>query len=228
MRSLMLLAIASFAFFGCKKKTETEYIVKNTTDTVLVKEACPPDSPLLEYMNFNNGSYWVYQGYKNDSSGKTRLAKRDSIYIDGDTLINGFTYKKVGGSMSPFEGRYQPIDCIRDSAGVLVSINKRFALNLNQFNDTIQHITYPNFSQLNGYLVFRNNRTRLVSSVRYPTLESTVQHHLQVNANQVATYEQINGAYTKGIGLVYYDYAYASQIPSGGYLSYELVKYELK
>lgn len=65
------------------------------------------------------GSYWVYNWYAVDSTGiETQLSYVDSVFILGDTLINGHSYSiykgnNVGGNYNTY---FQ-----RDSSGYIVN-----------------------------------------------------------------------------------------------------------
>ncbi|MCC6726345.1 MAG: hypothetical protein IT258_17690 [Saprospiraceae bacterium] len=75
--------------------------------------------PATNYLPLTVGNYWVYQWYKIDASGNETPygSYLDSVYVSGDTLINGFTYHILEGRELnvPFRKFY------RDSSGYLVS-----------------------------------------------------------------------------------------------------------
>jgi hypothetical protein len=83
-------------------------------------------TPATEYLPLTVGNYWIYQWYKIDESGNETQHGNylDSIYISGDTVINGFTYSIIKGKEfnAPIERFY------RDSSGYLVSATNNIPL----------------------------------------------------------------------------------------------------
>ncbi len=89
-------------------------------------DAATNPTPATEYLPLNIGNYWVYQWYIIDTLGNETIYGNtlDSIYISGDTVINGNTYAVM-------EGRQFNSDILyfyRDSSGYLVSANSSVPL----------------------------------------------------------------------------------------------------
>lgn len=56
-------------------------------------ENVKPSNPALQMMNLRVGNYWVYDWYSIDETNNSLiLKKRDSIFIEKDTIINGRPY----------------------------------------------------------------------------------------------------------------------------------------
>jgi len=54
---------------------------------------------VTDYTSHDIGDYWVYDWYNVTPDGtETLLDKRDSVYVSGDTLIDGRTYLKLLGT----------------------------------------------------------------------------------------------------------------------------------
>lgn len=106
-QAFLFLAFTVFAF-ACKDKDD------DTTSNPLPIAA-------TDYFPLTQGSYWIYQWYKIDSQGNAEIwaSYLDSIYVSGDSIINGITYAKVEGTYikTPITYFY------RDSSGFLVDEN---------------------------------------------------------------------------------------------------------
>jgi hypothetical protein len=88
---------------SCKKeKPESEQTPDNTT----------PDYVLPNTV----GSYWVYEKYNVDSLGNENYLSVDTLFITGDTIINGYTYTAFN---SVFNTLPHP-DHLRDSSGYII------------------------------------------------------------------------------------------------------------
>ncbi len=96
----------------------------------------PEQTPALAYeFPAKEGSYWVYDCYEVDSNGvEISLNTVDSVFILGDTLINGNTYaihkgQYFGGSYSTY---FQ-----RDSMGYIVGNHGNVVFKYVDFNTPI-------------------------------------------------------------------------------------------
>jgi hypothetical protein len=106
----------------------------------------PPSStadPRIYGFPITDGSYWVYQEERTDSDGVViQTGAIDSMYVDGDTIIGLYTYKKIrtvvsGSSFFP----NQPLSIVRDSAGYLVDTYGEY-MEHDNFTDTLRFIDY--------------------------------------------------------------------------------------
>lgn len=96
-----------------------------------------------DYVQLKTGNYWIYRVSQIDSLGMETLTNEyDSVYISGDTTINGNVYAVKKYSTAIF-----PTEYLRDSSNYLVDLwgIKRFSpVN---FSDTLKkgfRIIYPN------------------------------------------------------------------------------------
>ncbi len=83
-------------------------------------------TPATEYMPLAVGNYWIYQWYKIDTLGNETLYGNtlDSIYVSGDTMINGNTYAILRGREFNSDIQY----FYRDSSGYMVSAKSKIPL----------------------------------------------------------------------------------------------------
>jgi hypothetical protein len=82
--------------------------------------------PATDYLPLNKGNYWIYQWYVIDTLGNESIYSNnlDSIYISGDTVINGNTYAIMEGKEFNSEIRR----FYRDSSGYMVSAESKTPL----------------------------------------------------------------------------------------------------
>ncbi|TVR79382.1 MAG: hypothetical protein EA412_06635 [Chitinophagaceae bacterium] len=106
----------------------------------------PADTHHFEIVT-SPGSYWVYDVYNIDSLGnETIKPKQDTVYLIGDTLINGYSY-------AIYEGGYfgmKRTQVLRDSTGYLVSENGTIMMSYTNSSDTLDLFE----DQLNSYISF--------------------------------------------------------------------------
>ncbi len=116
------LLSAIVAFTSCKKEEAVDPTYHNDSS----------ESPYT--LVSTSGSWWVYQWYSIDSTGTpTSMTQRDSVYIVGDTAINGNTYIHAEGTYlgSPRSSYY------RDSSGYIVNSLGNTRYNYVNIGDTI-------------------------------------------------------------------------------------------
>jgi hypothetical protein len=88
-----------------------------------------------DYVQLKTGNYWVYRLSNVDTLGvETITDSYDSVYVSGDTTINGNVFTKKYHTWSPYS--YTP-DCLRDSSNYLVSPNGRKMFSPVNFSDTL-------------------------------------------------------------------------------------------
>lgn len=118
---VLIASLLIISFLSCKKET-----------------ANPDEKPIgltTEHYPTKAGSYFVYHWYSIDSNKvETPLSDVDTIYILGDTLLNGKTYTiyKESFRQSWFKG----LAFRRDSAGYIVDQNGKVLYSYVNFNDT--------------------------------------------------------------------------------------------
>lgn len=114
------------AFVACEKKSDETN----------------PNAEDLNYFPLSIGSYWIYDCFEMDSTGKeTIVSRNDTIKITGDTLINGNEY-------SVFYGKEYAINSwirefyYRDSLGYIVNEKGEIKFSSNNLIDTLYKL-YP-------------------------------------------------------------------------------------
>ncbi|MBI1227040.1 MAG: hypothetical protein GC192_17545 [Bacteroidetes bacterium] len=113
-----VLLFSILLVFSCKKKDDDP--INNT-----------PPLTVANYFPLTQGDYWIYQWYKIDTLGnETLLNTQDSVYISGDTTINGTEYSIIEGT--EFNGTIKYF--YRDSSGYLVDEKGKVIFSVN--NDT--------------------------------------------------------------------------------------------
>ena len=90
---------------------------------------------MANYVPLTIGSYWVYEWVKVDTFGvESPVTFRDSVFISGDTLINGEVYSIVDGT---FLGSEKTKEFHRDSSGYLVNEKGETLFNPNNNTDLL-------------------------------------------------------------------------------------------
>ena len=121
MKKLVLFLFVITILYSCNKN-------ENESDPVVIPQSS-------DYTIFNAGSYWVYDWYKIDTLGnETPMNKTDSIYVVGDTIINGNTYRLNKGTMF---GGNQYNFIIRDSNNYIVNQQGNILFSATNFSDTL-------------------------------------------------------------------------------------------
>ena len=83
MKYITLILVILPILFSCSKDKE------NTPQPIAPSNNPPQNVSLVTSV----GSYWVYDWYKIDSTNtETLLSNKDSVYVVGDTLVNGKVY----------------------------------------------------------------------------------------------------------------------------------------
>ena len=102
--ALLFLAI----LISCKDKNDDDLTLGSNNQVV-------------NYFPLTVGSYWVYDWVRVDTLGVEHpFGNRDSIYISGDTIINGIEYAIVETSLF---GDERTQEYHRDSSGFLINHN---------------------------------------------------------------------------------------------------------
>lgn len=102
-----------------------------------ITEPTYPSNSLSILINAKPGSWWKYDWFKVDSLNNETLLPNDfdSIFVVGDTSINGETYCHLwrNSSMDYWDGEL----FYRDSAGTILDNNGNVTYSINRFNDTL-------------------------------------------------------------------------------------------
>jgi hypothetical protein len=77
-------------------------------------EPTPSTPSTAPFTMLKPGNYWVYEQVKVDPNGTETLMQLDSMYVSGDTIVNGKTYANFHGGVF-WSG------LMRDSSGFLVN-----------------------------------------------------------------------------------------------------------
>jgi hypothetical protein len=91
----------------------------------------PADATL--YFPLTTGSYWIYQTVQQNMDSTFITGGLDSIYIAGDSTLNGNTYAVFKGSW-PMGGSTR---LRRDSSGYIVDQTGKIHFAVNNFTDTL-------------------------------------------------------------------------------------------
>ncbi len=153
--SFLLLALA---FAACKKDTP--------------KPAGGAQPPFV--LASSPGSYWVYEWVQVDSSGTVMtLTFRDSVYVSGDTVINGNMYTIHTGSYLGF-----PTNLVmRDSSGYIIRPDGEIILSTNNFTDTVNY-RVTGAANLETYWITKNpGMTVTVAPGTYPVFDHQGHHY---------------------------------------------------
>lgn len=122
MKQWPLLSLAGILAFSACKKDDDPTI-------------CEPE-PILNYYPGEVGSYWVYEWHSRDSNGEEKLLNfYDSIYVSGDSIINGQKFMVKKGSY--FGGSYHEV--YRDDQGHLFNSHGSRFFSPKASSDTIQY-----------------------------------------------------------------------------------------
>lgn len=174
--------------------------------TILLFTSCSDDDaqPVVEtlsdYINFEVGNYWVYEWYEIQPDGtESSFAKRDSLYISADTLIDGRRFWIRSGTFLGNENRW----ILFDSAEALFTYPDRVALfSLDPNMETTSYFGLPDSPIAVGtYMLNPVSSTLRVPAGdfeslnfegRIESLQTNYQHGTRFNDNW----------YAKGIGLV--------------------------
>lgn len=146
MKYITLILFILPILFSCSKDKE------NTPQPIAPSNSPPQNVSLVTTV----GSYWVYNWYKIDSTNtETLLTFSDSIYVHGDTLINGkvFTIYKGG-----FYGGSNQTYLFTDSSGYIINNG----LKIFTYNDfgTIYNLYCENAMSFCKYETSYNSTTK--------------------------------------------------------------------
>jgi len=95
------------------------------------------------------GSYWVYRNYEIDSMGNvTTLNGTDTMYVVGDSVVNGHVYTVYKGALIP------NADCslLRDSSGFVVNENGYIFFSNNNLGSIFYTWNEPIYPGPNGQI----------------------------------------------------------------------------
>jgi hypothetical protein len=189
----------------------------------------PPSNPIVFTIYgfpISDGSYWIYQEERTDSDGVViQNGAIDSVYVEGDTTIGLYTYKKIktvvlsGSSWFP----QQALRIVRDSAGYLVDVYGEY-MEHDNFTDTLHFQDYG--GQVHAWYFMRHRDS--VVTVPAGTFE-TIDYEGHMYA-QDPNYPWPVPRYTHhlladGIGMILYRTYFVS---SPDYIQQRLARYSIQ
>ena len=185
---LAVLFIISAA--ACKKENNTP-----TCDNC-------PDS-VSDYSQLAIGNYWVYEIQTVNEAGEdTELYGIDSVYIAGDTLINGETYFIQKNTQSLFGGIYKQA-LLRDSSDFIVNNKGKILLSTSIFDKVIQEIDGAEGRFHINYTMVDKDLEIEVPAGIFKTYNFRGIIHFNEDLISVAINDRaINNYYAKDIGLI--------------------------
>jgi hypothetical protein len=184
-------------------------------------------TPATEYLPLNVGNYWIYQWYLIDTLGNETIYSNtlDSIYISGDTVINGNTYAVMEGREFNSDIQY----FYRDSSGYMVSAKSDIPL-FSTKSTTGQLGLDTLFFGTDPFLVNEANMQPPSPSVTVPAgtfndCLSTVTYMTSFEADYPHGVRTFPYHYAKGVGRILHRVAFYS---NANYYESRLVRYNVE
>jgi hypothetical protein len=176
-----------------------------------------------EYFPMTTGSYWIYDHTKIDSNGVETIMPMadDSVYVSGDTIINGKSYAVIVGLY------WNPLAsmCRRDSLGYLLDQWSIPRFSMTNFTDTLHEIHDTSTYGADDYFQMLHAGTMTVPSGTYEALD----YHEYININNPSypydPHRYFATYYAKGVGVIRETYFYYS---AWFYYSRRLVRYHIE
>ena len=203
MKNIWLEILIGFVLISCKKD---DSIINQTGQKELV----------TDYFPMKSGSYWVYKEYVADSSMIfTESGRLDSVTVDKDTLINGYSYKLFNSSLWWKQ-------CYRDLNGTIELSTGDKLLSLSTDAKYIED-RYLEAGNPNYYLT--TSLSRADSTFTIPAGSFISKYVIgTVTYTQEMKKRTYIYAYSKNVGLVYKKVFWVSD---GSYLEYRLLRYKI-
>ncbi len=220
---LTIITIVAFALFSCSKDDSGGPTNENCGQAGNNGGGGAGDT--FE-MPSTEGSYWVYQWYRVPFEGEeTILPRVDSVYVSGDSLIDGELFTVYKGSF--FTSNYQMVS--RDSSGYFID------------PEGIVHFSYTNFLDTIDSGIHGNDWNWCLKMYDYQTIDVPAGPFIALEARNsvyLPSGEPINicGAekvglgyfYADGIGLVQAQLAFSGAIQAcDHYEEARLVRYNI-
>lgn len=171
-------------------------------------------------------SYWVYDWYQIDSFGiETSHPVQDSIYIAGDTLLNGNTYVIYKGT----ELGSPQIKILRDSSGFIVDHQGVIIWNINSISQIADNTTQYGIKSTSSMTNLSSSVT--VGAGTFNTIEKTTRFCYE-DGKPFTVCNQCwdsKSYFSDGIGEISLQTAYIGTINKEcTYLERRLIKYRIK
>jgi len=99
-----------------------------------------PNVEKSNYFPLSIGSYWIYDCFEKDSTGKEKIiSENDTLKITGDTLINGNEFSKFYGKEYAFNSQLEEF-YYRDSLGYILNEKGEIKFSSDNLNDTLYKV----------------------------------------------------------------------------------------
>ncbi|TNE81652.1 MAG: hypothetical protein EP332_03230 [Bacteroidetes bacterium] len=184
-----------------------------------------PESPSA-YHPMKTGNYWIYQWYKVDMQGNAIDQNfSDSVYIAGDTLINGEKYWVRRGKY--FGSSYEYATHWRDSASYLVDEFGRIQFSNTNFTDTLFSAILGNNQIYQWQMMVKDDKNTEVPAGSFATFnyQTTLQDlHKPLPCGGYT--KKSDKQFAKGVGIVRHTFSYMSD-PACTVYEARLVRYKL-
>lgn len=204
----------TLTFTSCKKEDDP------------ITPTNPPATSSIYSLPITDGSYWINIHELTDSAGNvTATGALDSVYVDGDSVIGAYTYKKIrtvvlAGNVYGFT---VPLQLLRDSSGYLVSPDGSF-IEHDNFTDTL---SYSDLSGMVDAWFFMKHQDSMVTvpAGTFPTIDYEG-HMYATDTNYIHPRPRYTHLlYADGIGqILHRQYYYTAP----GYIQRRLVRYHIQ
>ncbi|MBL7944803.1 MAG: hypothetical protein JNN32_01990 [Flavobacteriales bacterium] len=185
----------------------------------------PPPAPQnLEVTAFSNlaiGNYWIYQRYRVDSADNVAsVLTVDSIFISGDSVVNGETYWKVHRNVMTPNWTY----LWRDSAGYVVTEDHEVVFCADPMDQLIYtEVEGPVGVQLD-YTVYSTPETITVEAGTFSAYRMQAEITSIGGFPELADWRSPRSYWAEDVGRVRY-YEFFAFDPLG--IRYDLVRYDV-
>ena len=166
-------------------------------DDIQICIDCPEN--VSNFTQLAIGNYWIYENVTVDTNGVDGISySNDSIYIAGDTLINGQTYfiQKKGLFMG------SGFALLRDSSDFLVNKKGDILFSTSIFDSVLRTIEGPNNFFSIEYQMANKNFVVDVPAGSFPTYDFQGLIHFNDGFSTPVTDRILHNYYAKDVGLV--------------------------
>lgn len=208
--SIVLLSLSTLA--ACQREDE------------VVAPLPEPPTQSLEIEAFSNlavGNYWVYQRYRVDSiDNVAQVLGLDSLFISGDSMVNGETYYVVHRNVIAPQWTY----LWRDSAGYMVTPEHEVVF----CTDPLDQLIYTEVEGPVGveldYTVYSTPESITVAAGTFSTLKMQAEITSIGGFPEMADWRRPRSYWAEDVGRVRY-YEFFAFNPLGN--RYDLVRYDV-
>jgi hypothetical protein len=199
---LAFLALLTIVLFSCEKDDESEDCTSTQpSDGGENGSGNGVGAETFEYVT-SVGSYWVYEWYQVFYDGTEVLTDRvDSVYISGDTLINGENFIIRKGTWFPTSTVRTTYE--RDSLGYIIGPGNKVRWSYNDFSNPLYTGDYE---PVWGFYVFMSDQQVAITPAG-PFIAVERQQRLFLSSGEPANscgYQEINLStyYVSAVGRV--------------------------